>query len=153
MKTLIPSVITSVCCVQLAAQSPGMAVREIDRVLPSKAVRDAVCGANAAAMVFRDTVSRSEAGVAMLCGAQSRPVEVELGDGYRDFSIGAESYTRLGKESVVWGNAAFTTGVTRNVRWADCIDYERVAPYVLGDNVGGDLSRREYTFKGGYAVI
>lgn len=153
LRTLTLTIVSLICSMQVMAQSSWQPEAESDGLMPGKVLHNAVCKSNPAAMVFRDTLSRSSVGVSMFCDTQSRPVLVQLGDGNRKFSVMADSYTRLGNSSVVWGDAAFTTGVTRNVKWADCIDYERVAPYVLGDAVGGDLSRREYTFAGGYATV
>ena len=75
----------------------------------------------------------------------------QLGDGHSLFNVFAGSYTRLSPVSVVWGTASFTTGRYNSIRWSDCIDYLRIAPYVLGDEAGGNLSTRRYTFSGGYS--
>ena len=106
---------------------------------------------NPATMLFRDSVSLSSFTVGGEYDRQDKPVMEQLGDGSDLFGISAGSYTRLGAESVVWGNASFMTGTYRSVRWTDCIDYNRVAPYVLGDEAGGNLSTRAYRFAGGYA--
>ncbi len=121
-----------------------------DASLPVSHTRDAVCEANPATMVWLDTVSISTIGVSACYDRQSQAVIQQLGKGGHDFSVNASSYTRLRAASCLWGNAGFKTGVTRDVRWTECIDYLRLAPYVLGDGVGGDLSAREYTFSGGY---
>lgn len=151
LNILIVTIASVACSLQATAQST-LLITERDAVMPGRLIYDAVCRSNAAAMVYRDSVSRSSMGLSFLYDTQSRPVLAQNGDGYRDFMVRADSYTRLGDKSVVWGDASFTTGKMRNIRWADCIDYERLAPYVLGDPAGGDLSTREYDFSGGYAT-
>ncbi|PWB00461.1 hypothetical protein C5O23_12730 [Duncaniella muris] len=106
---------------------------------------------NPAAMLFRDSVSLSSFAISGEYDRQDKPVMEQLGDGSDLLGVSAGSYTRLGAERVVWGNASFVTGTYRSVRWTDYIDYNRVAPYVLGDEAGGDLSTRSYRFSGGYA--
>lgn len=106
---------------------------------------------NPATMVARDSVSISSFAVGSDVERQEKAVMEQQGDGHDLFSISADSYTRLGSESAVWGSASFVTGSYHSVRWTDCIDYVRVAPYVLGDEAGGDLSTRCYRFSGGYA--
>lgn len=106
---------------------------------------------NPAAMSYRDSLSVSDFTVKGEWADEEKPVMEQEGDGRRGLSLGASSYAHLGERSVVWGAAAFLTGSRRNVRWTDCIDYRRVGPYVLGDEAGGNLSVRRYTFSGGYA--
>lgn len=121
-----------------------------DARLPLWQTRDAVCASSPATMVRLDSVSLSAIGLSARYDRQSDAVMQQLGRGGHDFTVGAESYTRLSPSSCMWGSAGFRTRVTRDVRWTDCVDYLRVAPYVLGDAVGGDMSSREYTFSGGY---
>lgn len=106
---------------------------------------------NPAQMVFRDSVSLSTLGAKYDVLRLQKPVMEQTGDGHTLFSVSADTYTRLSPVSALWGNATFTTGKYDNIRWSDCIDYERIAPYVLGDEAGGDLSTRRYTFGGGYS--
>lgn len=140
---------TTFGCV-MAQSHPGItSIR--DASLPLSQTRETVCAANPATMVYLDSVSLSTVGVSARYDTQSRAVIRQLGSGGHDFTVDAGSYTRLSPSSCVWGDARFRTGVTRDVSWTDCIDYQRVAPYVLGDAVGGDISSREYTFSGGYS--
>lgn len=81
----------------------------------------------------------------------TRPVET--GDGHLLGSIGAESYRHLGKSTTVWGNARFLSGKIRDIRWNNAANYDLLGPYVIGDGVGGDITRRSYDFLGGYAGI
>ncbi|MDE6395631.1 MAG: hypothetical protein K2K77_09830, partial [Duncaniella sp.] len=145
---MIAAVATFGCA---AAQSrPDISVLR-ETGLPLWQIRDAVCASGPATMERFDSLSLSTIGLTVRYDRQSEAVMQQLGRGGHDFTVGACSYTRLSPSSCVWGSAGFRTGVTRDVRWTDCIDYLRVAPYVLGDAVGGDMSSREYTFSGGYA--
>ncbi|MDE6716276.1 MAG: hypothetical protein K2J74_07345, partial [Muribaculaceae bacterium] len=106
---------------------------------------------NPATMFYCDSVSVSSFGMGAEIKRSDKPYMQQLGTGHTLANIIADSYTRLGAKSVVWGSAQFRTGSYRDIKWSDCIDYRRIAPYVLGDEVGGNLSTRQYTFSGGYA--
>lgn len=132
------------------AQSASM-LPELQRLsLPTLESALADYEANPASMVYRDSVSLSSLAFNLDIAREGKPVMVQLGDGHTLYGLSAASYTRLSQKSVVWGDAAFVTGTYRNIRWSDIIDYRRVAPYVLGDEVGGNLSTRSYSFSGGY---
>lgn len=127
-------------------------LRELQRIfLPVQSMTLGDYEHNPATMMSRDSVSLSSLAVGMDLNREDKPVMEQTGDGHDLVRLSASSFTRLGERSVVWGDAAFVTGKYRDVRWTDCIDYMRVAPYVLGDEVGGDLSTRNYSFAGGYA--
>lgn len=133
------------------AQSASL-LPELQRLaLPVESKRLADFEPNPSAMFYRDSVSLSTLSFSADRTEEEKPVMEQLGDGHLLFGLSAASYSRLGQSSVVWGDAAFTTGSYRDVRWSDCIDYRRIAPYVLGDEAGGNLSTRCYSFSGGYA--
>lgn len=135
----------------VVAQST-LTLAEVQRLsLPVDLSLRTAYGANPGTMFYRDSLSVSTFAVRGEWTEEAKAVMEQTGDGYRGLSIGASSYSRLGDRSVVWGEADFLTGSRRNVRWTDCIDYHRVAPYVLGDEMGGNLSIRRYTFSGGYS--
>lgn len=119
--------------------------------LPVEASRVAAYESNPAQMFYRDSATISTSSASVDIERMDRPFMEQLGDGHTLFSLRADSYMRLTGNSVVWGSAAFTTGKYNNIKWSDCIDYLRIAPYVLGDEAGGDLSMRRYTFTGGYS--
>lgn len=81
--------------------------------------------------------------------ADTKPVET--GSGSLTGSITAESYRHIGKETTVWGHAVFEAGKITDVAWNNSADYDLIGPYVIGDPIGGDLTRRSYDFGGGYA--
>lgn len=134
------------------AARPVELLPEIQRLaLPIEQERTKTYTDNPAQMFYRDSITLSSAVASADILRQQKPVMEQLGTGHTLFGLNAQSYTRLNSVSVVWGAAEFRTGNYRELRWTDCIDYERVAPYVLGDEVGGNLSTRRYTFSGGYS--
>ncbi len=134
------------------AARPVELLPEIQRLaLPIEQERTKTYTDNPAQMFYRDSITLSSAVASADILRRQKPVMKQLGTGHTLFGLNAKSYTRLNSVSVVWGAAEFRTGNYRDLRWTDCIDYERVAPYVLGDEVGGNLSTRRYTFSGGYS--
>lgn len=122
----------------------------IDMAMPvGRQWRDAY-SINPATMSYRDSVSVSSAAVAVDHDNASRPAVIQLGDGHTLYSIGAGSYYKLDRVQTVWGHASFTAGKHNNVRMADCLDYELLAPYMMGDDKGGDITIQRYAFGGGW---
>lgn len=76
---------------------------------------------------------------------------MQQGNGHSTESFNAESYTRLGPRSVVWGNALYSNGRTTRVGWNETSDFELVYPYVTADTIGGAMQSETYYFQGGYA--
>ena len=74
------------------------------------------------------------------------PVVVQEGDGLSAGRIDARSFVRIDSCSAAYGTAGFLAGRRRDVAWNNSADYRRVAPYVLGDSVGGDITVRQYSF-------
>lgn len=81
--------------------------------------------------------------------AQTLPAEI--GEGELVGSVNASSYRHIGNSTTVWGHAQFHAATIKNIVWNNSADYDLVGPYVIGDPVGGDLTRRSYDFGGGYA--
>ncbi len=133
------------------AQPLSIVERVMVRNLPVERMRSAIYSASPATMIMRDSLSLSDLSVGGDFCRYDEAYMMQLGTGHSLFSINADSYMRMSSNSVVWGNARFTTGTNYDIRWTDCVDYLRLAPYVLGDAVGGDLSTRSYEFGGGWA--
>lgn len=136
-----------------AAATDSMLCEIRELYLPLNSSTSTVYSVNPATMPYRDSISLSEIRLTGEHYHLQKAVMEQLGTGHTDMSVEAASYRHLSPYTTVWGSAGFTTGKTRDVRWSNCIDYRRVAPYVLGDEVGGDLSSRKYTFSGGYAGL
>ncbi|MCM1504816.1 MAG: autotransporter outer membrane beta-barrel domain-containing protein [Muribaculum sp.] len=125
--------------------------RVMVRDLPVERMRSAIYESSPAIMLMKDSLSLSVLSVGGDFKRSDEAYMMQLGTGHSLFSINADSYMRMPSNSVVWGNARFTTGANYDIRWTDCVDYLRLAPYVLGDAVGGDMSTRCYEFGGGWA--
>lgn len=147
MATAAATVLTN----ETVAQSVSL-LHDVQRTaLPVYTFADGLYLSNPAAMSYRDSVSLSSFNLNGNYLDMEKAVMEQTGTGHSLFTVEADSYMRLKTDGVAWGNARFTTGQYRDIRWTDCIDYERVAPYVLGDAVGGNLSNRQYAFSGGYS--
>lgn len=108
--------------------------------------------ANPALLPFIADASRTEASVAVDYRDADDTSPVQLGSGQTLGRFSAETFQRIGRNAAVHGDASFTFGKIREVRWNNCADFHLVGPYILGDSVGGDLSRKAYTFSGAYAA-
>lgn len=74
----------------------------------------------------------------------------QLGSGENGIEIKTNSYKKLRKKSFVWGKAQYSNINLKNIKWNEDLDFDRVAPYVLADSVGGDKKLEIYHFGGGY---
>ncbi|WP_312766201.1 DUF6850 family outer membrane beta-barrel protein [Epilithonimonas sp.] len=75
----------------------------------------------------------------------------QIGSGDTGFSIKTNSFKKLKSNSVVWGNAGYSNMTRKNIRYNENLDFERIAPYVTLDSVGGNINLETYHFAGGYA--
>ena len=81
---------------------------------------------------------------------QQEQSNYQQGDGYRNFSITADSHIILSPKSIVWGGASYINGKTSNVRFNDNADIDLIYPYVMADTKGGEMKSEHYLFNGGY---
>ena len=79
-----------------------------------------------------------------------RAYRQQLGSGQNGFEIQTNSYKKLRNNSFVWGKAQYSNFNLKNIKWNEDLDFDRVAPYVLADSVGGDKKLEIYNFGGGY---
>ena len=75
----------------------------------------------------------------------------QLGSGDNGISLKTNSYKRLKSSSVVWGDASYSNLTRKNLRYNENLDFDRIAPYVTLDSVGGDIKLENYHFSGGFA--
>lgn len=155
LKCLSSILVFAMACQLTAMAQPGVSdtlLRNTQCIsLPASLKSAAIYSYNPATMPYRDSISLSEIRISGEQANMQKPIMEQLGTGYTQLNISAQSYRHLSQNTTVWGKAEFVSGKTRDVRWNNCIDYLRVAPYVLGDEVGGDLNSRRYSFNGGYA--
>ncbi|MBP2619423.1 DUF6850 family outer membrane beta-barrel protein [Chryseobacterium jejuense] len=74
----------------------------------------------------------------------------QLGNGSKGLTIKAQSFQKLKPHRFVWGSAGYQNLKTSIVNWNETLDYERIAPYITSDSVGGKLNLERYLFSGGY---
>ncbi len=74
----------------------------------------------------------------------------QLGDGDEGLTIEAKSFQKLKPNRFVWGSASYQNLKTGHVKWNETLDYDRTAPYLAADSVGGKLNLERYQFSGGY---
>ncbi|MGV0937286.1 DUF6850 family outer membrane beta-barrel protein [Empedobacter falsenii] len=67
------------------------------------------------------------------------------------FGVITNSYQKLNKNKVLWGSASYQNLKTKRIKYNENLDFDRVAPYISSDSVGGDLEIEKYQFSGGYA--
>lgn len=74
----------------------------------------------------------------------------QLGNGSKGLMIKAQSFQKLKPNRSVWGSASYQNLKMSSVKWNETLDYERIAPYITSDSVGGKLNLERYQFAGGY---
>lgn len=72
------------------------------------------------------------------------------GSGNKNFGVGTSSFQKLNQTKTIWGRASYENLTIKNQRWNENLDFDRVAPYIGADSVGGDIDLERYQFMGGY---
>ncbi|MBD5190679.1 MAG: hypothetical protein HDS93_02315 [Bacteroidales bacterium] len=108
---------------------------------------------NPSLMSFRKVDSECSAIGGFRSQKSSRPIVTGKGLGDRDFFLHADAYIHSGKNSTVWGSAAYDNGKQLSPLWNESGEYDRIFPYLIADSIGGDLSREKYSFSGGYVHV
>ncbi|GGF02000.1 hypothetical protein SAMN05443634_103165 [Chishuiella changwenlii] len=75
----------------------------------------------------------------------------QKGSGEKGFGVFTNSFQKLNDRKVIWGNASYENLKLKQVKWNENLDFDRVAPYISSDSVGGDIDVERYQFLGGYA--
>jgi len=105
---------------------------------------------NPASMSDYSSTSFSEFGI----GYHSEKKDIyreQLGSGDKGLKIYVDSFQKLNEKRAVWGKASYESQKQLKIKWNENLDFDRVAPYVLADSVGGDLKLERYSFAGGYS--
>ncbi|AZA76296.1 hypothetical protein EG347_01515 [Chryseobacterium sp. G0186] len=80
------------------------------------------------------------------------PLEIQQkGKGKNLWGAEARTLQKLDNQTVVWGNASYSQGKSKQVVWNENADYDLIYPYVAADSVGGDMKFENYSFSGGYS--
>ncbi len=104
---------------------------------------------NPASMLGYSTSSFSEFSVGYQNNKENA-YRQQLGNGSKGLTIKAQSFQKLKPNRLVWGSAGYQNLKTGAVKWNETLDYERIAPYITSDSVGGKLNLERYQFAGGY---
>lgn len=75
----------------------------------------------------------------------------QKGSGQSGFGVYTNSFQKLNDRKVLWGSASYENLKIKQVKWNENLDFDRVAPYISSDSVGGDIEVERYQFLGGYA--
>lgn len=73
----------------------------------------------------------------------------QYGSGSDGLGISVNSFKKLKANRSIWGSASYQNQTLKSIKWNETLDYDRVAPYVIADSVGGDLKLERYQFSGG----
>lgn len=125
----------------------------LNRETATERLRHGYLTSGAATMHFADSTNISTAALTADIEKFEEPVMMQNGSGHNLFGLEVESSYKLSAASTVWGHAGYQTGTTRDISFSDVIDYETVAPYILGDDTGGNLKRQQYLFGGGWGRL
>lgn len=100
---------------------------------------------------YRYSHSLTNVGMDFLYNTQKVAVIPQEGSGYVGGDVAVSSF-QLFNKGAVWGGASYTRGKIYNMQFNETSDYMRLAPYVMADSVGGDLSTQSYKISGGFNV-
>lgn len=106
---------------------------------------------SSASFLFSPFVGESSAGILWHQRHEDRPGLPQEGDGVREGEFNARSLVRLDDRSAVQGGVTYQRGVKTHVKWNATSDFGLLRPYVMGDSIGGNLQKEQYSFFGKYA--
>lgn len=82
---------------------------------------------------------------------ESRALLEQIGSGESLTHIYANTYLKPSESQHMWGNATYSSGLIKGVRFNSTSDFARLYPYMVADAEGGNLSHERYAFGGGYS--
>ena len=106
--------------------------------------------ANPAMMSGRYACTLNELQAGWYSRREQQAIVAQEGNGESVGFASANAYIRKGKNDI-WGKAAYTNGVRRNVGYNETSDYRLLYPYVTADLIGGNTKEESYSFGGGFA--
>ncbi|MDO4771504.1 DUF6850 family outer membrane beta-barrel protein [Porphyromonas sp.] len=71
------------------------------------------------------------------------------GLGIRLGRFSASTYLKGLNALSIWGNASYSKGKEKKVKWNSTLDFDRLYPYIVADSLGGDFTVEKYVFSGG----
>ncbi len=76
---------------------------------------------------------------------------LQNGSKHTEFNIATNSFQKLNSNQALWGSASYQNKKMKDIKFNENLDYERVAPYISSDSVGGNIDAENYHFLGGYS--
>ncbi len=74
----------------------------------------------------------------------------QTGSKSEGFTILTNSFQKLNENKTIWGNANYQNQDIFNIKWNENLDFDRIAPYIIADSIGGNMNIEQYKFGGGY---
>lgn len=133
----------------IADDPTGIAVRSFIAASPGRTMFSNFF-VNPAMRPLELPVSISRIGASFSSESESAAIVTSKGDGCEAWNLDAVTYIHTGS-STLWGNAGYSNGRQKSVRWNETSDPDIVYPYFSADSIGGDLSFERYSLAGGYA--
>jgi len=106
---------------------------------------------HAALTYYSDTHNNAEMGLLYTYEHSPQAVIQEHGRGINEMQFQANAFHLLSKNSRLWGDVSYANACTRDVQGSENSDYDLVYPYVVSDQVGGNMKSETYIFNSGYA--
>ena len=119
---------------------------------PTNNLGESVVKGSQAAMLYAHGNSLTRIAVSADYRDESKAFFSQLGSGEMKGVFSVDSYIKLSKKAVVWGNVEYFNGIKKDVCWNSTADFMLLYPYILADSIGGKLAVEQYLFSGGYAV-
>lgn len=107
---------------------------------------------NPALMTRAYLKSFTQLGAQLEYSKQSEAFCLEKGTGSFTPEVAVNSYIKLTRSSVVWGEAGYANGKFFDKVYNNVADLELLYPDIIADSIGGDTRRERYLFSGGYAA-
>lgn len=106
---------------------------------------------HAALTYYQYTHDKAEMGLIYTYERSPQAVIQQHGRGINQMQFEADAFHVLSKNSRLWGDVSYTNACTWDVQGSETSDYDLVYPYVVADQVGGDMKSETYVFNSGYA--
>lgn len=107
---------------------------------------------NPALMPLKREWSVSRAEISFERDVRRKAIIPQLGRGKGVAGLSADAYIKTGK-AAIYGDAGYECGTLFDMQWNECGEYEKVYPYVIATEVGGNLRMEKYLFHGGYSRL
>lgn len=156
MKRLLPLLLCLMPLTALANRLEGDSLSLSERVYQQLITRPLLVSHyadNVALHHLAYPTSLSSFGLRHQWRSETTPMVAERGKGESLYQAFASAYLKPSHTQHLWGDASYTNGVRRQVNWNTTSDIHLLYPYLVSDEVGGDLKHERYSFGGGYSGL